>query len=63
MARQWAAAPAPRHQVLLFGESLDDCVAPDDPVRVLERVLREMDRGAWEERYDGRRGQPANHPR
>ena len=47
----------------MFGESLDDCVAPDDPVRVLERVLREMDRGAWEERYDGRRGQPAIHPR
>jgi len=63
MTRQWASPPAPRHQILMFSETLDDCVAPDDPIRVLDRVLNEMDWGPWEEAYDGGRGQPAIHPR
>jgi transposase len=63
MTHQWAAAPAPRHQMLMFSQSLDDAIAPDHAVRALDRVLSRMDWGDWEKRYDGRRGQPPIHPR
>jgi len=45
------------------GITPDEAVAQDDPVRVLERILGEMDWSKWEARYNGRLGQPAIHPR
>jgi len=60
---QWAKAPAPRHQLVLIAQTLDDLVAADHPVRLLDDSLGELDWRGWEGRYDGHRGQPPVHPR
>jgi transposase len=63
MEKRWAQAPGRRDQLLLFGQTLDDAVAADHPIRVLDRCLDGVDWGPWEARYAGRRGQPPIHPR
>ena len=63
MDRKWAQPPAPRRQVVLFTETLDDAIPQNHPIRLLDRCLDEMDWTLWENRYDGRRGQPPIHPR
>ena len=63
MDKQWAQAPAPRHQQVLFAETLDEVVAADHTIRRLEAILLGLDWRAWEARYDGYRGQPPLHPR
>lgn len=60
---QWAPAPLPRHQLVLISQTLDDAIAADHPIRLLESLLGELDWSEWEARYDGRRGQPPVHPR
>lgn len=52
-----------RHQATLFRPSVDDAIAPDDPVRLVDEVLTGLDWSAWEAKYDGNRGQPPIHPR
>lgn len=59
----WAKAPAPRHQLVLVSQTVDDIVAPEHAVRVVDEFLEGCDWKAWEARYDGRRGQPPIHPR
>jgi transposase len=59
----WAAAPMQRQQMALFAPTLDEMIAADDPVRVVDEVLAGLDWSAWEAEYDGTRGQPPIHPR
>lgn len=59
----WAKAPAPRHQLVLISQTLDEAIAADHPIRLFDAVLLDLDWRSWEARYDGRRGQPPIHPR
>ena len=63
MDRRWAQAPGCREQLVLVQETLDEVVATDHPIRVLDQCLNLVDWGPWERRYTGRRGQPPIHPR
>ena len=60
--RRWAKPILGRHQGWLFS-SLDEMVAQDHVIRVIDAVLAEMDWSAWEARFlSDRRGQPPIHP-
>jgi transposase len=59
----WAEAPLQREQILLFSPTLDEMIATDDPVRLLDEVLRGLDWSAWEASYPRKVGQPPIHPR
>jgi transposase len=59
----WAEAPMSRQQMALFAPTLDSMIDDDDPVRLFDEVLGGIDWSTWEAEYDGRRGQPAIHPR
>ena len=63
MDKRWAQAPAPRHQQVLFRETLDEAVPGEHQIRELDAVLAQLDWRKWEEAYDGHRGQPPLHPR
>ena len=58
----WAKAPLHRDQILLFSPTLDDSISDAHPVRLLDEMLRAQDWSAWEQEYDGRRGQPPIPP-
>ena len=58
----WAKPPLARDQILLFSPTLDDSISDDHPVRLLDEILRAQDWSAWEQEYDGRRGQPPIPP-
>lgn len=61
--RRWARAVMPRGQEWM-NACLDDLVARDHSIRVLDVVLNELDWSEWERPYmKGRRGQPPFHPR
>jgi transposase len=59
----WAKAPAARDQLVLISQTLDELVAQEHPVRLLDAFLGRCDWRAWEARYDGQRGQPPIHPK
>ena len=59
----WSRAPQSREQLVLFAARLDDALASDHTVRLLDEILGRLDWSAWEAAYDGRRGQPPIHPR
>jgi transposase len=59
---RFAQPKAPREQLVLISQSLDEVVTPDDPVRAFEALLDEIDWGPWEQAYTGY-GQPPIHPR
>lgn len=59
---RFATPKAPRHQLVLYAQSLDEIVSGDAPVRALAALLEEIDWSAWEARYEGI-GQPPIHPR
>src|SRR5262245_39050474 len=59
----WARAPQSREQLVLFASRLDDALAADHAVRLLDEILGRLDWSAWEAEYDGRRGQPPIDPR
>lgn len=63
MDKRWAQASARRDQLVLFAESVDELVGLDDPVRVLDEMLGQVDWQAWEMHYNGHLGQPPLHPR
>ncbi|MHC4886041.1 MAG: IS1182 family transposase [Planctomycetota bacterium] len=63
MSIRWAEPKQCREQTLLFSPSLDANIAPDHAIRQLDAVLSEVDWTAWEDRYNGLRGQPPIHPR
>ena len=60
---RWMEPGLPRDQVVLFARRLDDAIAEDDPVRLLDEVLRELDWSEWEAAYDAKNGRRAVHPR
>ena len=58
----WQDAPMPREQIVLFAETLEDRIAEDHPVRLLDEILERMDWSLWEGEYHGSFGQPPIHP-
>jgi transposase len=59
----WAEAPLQREQIILFSPTLDEMIAADDPVRLVDEVLRGLDWSTWEAEYPRKVGQPPIHPR
>src|SRR5437868_1645361 len=60
----WADAPVVRQQQrTMFSPTLDEMIAADDPVRLVDEILTTLDWSQWEAHYDGQRGQPPIHPR
>lgn len=59
----FAVPPLGRDQLVLFPEKLDDIIASDHPVRLLDDILDRTDWGPWESLYALDRGQPPIHPR
>ena len=60
---RWAKAPIAREQRTLLAPTLDDVVAHNDEVRVLDEILRSLDWSKWEQHYSATRGRPPIHPR
>jgi transposase len=58
----WAKPGLDRQQAMLFYPTLDQSISDDHPVRFLDEILRALDWSAWEQEYDGRRGQPPIPP-
>ena len=58
----WAKPGLDRQQAMLFYPTLDQSISNDHPVRLLDEILRALDWSAWEQEYDGRRGQPPIPP-
>jgi transposase len=58
----WAKPGLDRQQAMLFYPTLEQSVSDDHPVRLLDEILRTLDWSAWEQEYDGRRGQPPIPP-
>jgi transposase len=59
----WARAKLDRRQAVLFSPTLDERIAEDHPVRLVDEILRECDWRDWERHYCGDLGQPPIHPR
>jgi transposase len=59
----FASPPLGRDQLVLFPQKLDDVIASDHPVRLLDDILDRIDWKSWEEAYVLVRGQPPIHPR
>ncbi len=61
---QWASAPQQREQMVLFAKRLEDAIAPDHTVRMLDSILSspQIRWSEWEAAYHGRLGQPPIHP-
>jgi transposase len=58
----WAKPGLDRLQTVLFYPTLDQCISDNHPVRLLEEILRAQNWSAWEQEYDGGRGQPPIPP-
>ena len=52
-----------KRSMWLYSPTLDSMIDDDDPVRLLDEVMAEVDWSDWESRYNGHRGQPPIHPR
>jgi transposase len=52
-----------RTQTALFSPTLDAMIPPDNPVRLFDEILRQVDWRAWENHYVLVHGQPPIHPR
>jgi len=61
--KRWAQARAPREQLVLYPQMLDESISSEHPIRILDALLKELDWTDWEARYNGHRGQPPIHPR
>lgn len=59
----FAIAPEPRDQIVLFPQKLDEAIPQDHRVRLFNRLLSGHDWSTWEANYNRRRGQPPIHPR
>jgi transposase len=58
----WQDAPLPRGQLVLIPTALEEVIASDHPVRLVDEILDQLDWRQWESKYDGRSGQPPIHP-
>lgn len=61
-AQYWQDAPMPRGQMVLIPATLEETIAADHPVRMIDEILDRMDWKHWEARYHGSFGQPPIHP-
>jgi len=59
----WAKASLGREQLVLFPSRLDEAIAADHQVRLLDDICARLDWSLWEAGYDLHRGQPPIHPR
>lgn len=59
----WAKAAQPRDQMVLFPTKLDEALASDHVVRLVEEILGRVDWRGWEAEYGRTRGQPPIPPR
>ena len=59
----WADPFLDRTRTHVFSPTLDSMIDEDDPVRLVDEVLAEIDWSSWEAEYNGHRGQPPIHPR
>lgn len=59
----WSEPPESREQLVLFATRLDDAIAGNHAVRLLDEILGRLDWSAWEAEYHGAKGQPPIHPR
>ena len=61
----WADASIERDSVLFarWFPTLDSLIAADDPVRLIDDVLEQIDWSLWEAQYPRRKGQPPIHPK
>lgn len=60
---RWAKPQLERSQARLFSPTLDDMIAADHPVRLVEEILATQDFSAWEAQYVLLTGQPPIPPR
>ena len=58
----WQDAPMPREQIVLFADTLEQCIPEDHPVRILDEILSRLSWNEWEAAYHGKFGQPPIHP-
>lgn len=60
----WADSPFEREGKLFSAcfPTLDSVIHPDDPVRLVDEILRGVDWSLWEAEYPRRKGQPPIHP-
>jgi len=61
--QRWAQPPAPRHQLILVSQSVDDLVPAEHPIRQLDVLLDAVDWTDWESGYSAGPGRPPLHPR
>jgi transposase len=59
---RFSGPKVPRHQMILYPQSLDQVITQNAPVRRLAALLDEIDWSTWEQAYTGW-GQPPIHPR
>ena len=61
----WADARFDRGSTLfsVYFPTLDSLISPDDPVRLVDEVLEEVDWSSWENKYRRRKGQPPIQPK
>jgi transposase len=60
----WAEDPLDRDRARIYSPTLDSNLSQDDPVRLVDEVLGQIDWSSWEAEYKHqRRGQPPIHPR
>lgn len=59
----WQDAPMPREQLVLIPTALEELIAPDHPVRLVDEILEQLDWSEWEAAYHGGHGQPPIHPK
>ena len=60
---EWATSQESRDQQVLFPHRLDEAIADNHDVRVLDQILRTVDWSTWESKYDRVTGRPPLHPR
>ena len=59
----WSEPFLDRERTRVFSPTLDSVIGKDDPVRLVDEVLAEVDWSDWEAEYNGHQGQPPIHPR
>lgn len=59
----WSEPLMDRQHTRVFFPTLDSMIDEDDPVRLVDEVLTQLDWSDWEAEYNGHRGQPPIHPR
>ena len=61
--KRWAKPVLDRYQGELLGPTLDEEVPKNNPVRLLDAALAQLDWTAWEAKYKSTLGRPPLHPR